>query len=63
MLMAEVSAAPENAEPFRFDDTRVTWLEQQIDALSVEFPAPDGFIVPGDSAAGAAWTPHDCAPG
>lgn len=53
-LMAEVSAAPESAEPFRFDGARVTWLEQQIDALAAEFPAPEGFIVPGDSAAGAA---------
>jgi cob(I)alamin adenosyltransferase len=53
-LMAEVSAAPNNAERFHFDGARVTWLEQQIDALAAEFPAPDGFIVPGDSAAGAA---------
>ena len=53
-LMAEVSAAPENAEQFHFDGARVAWLEQQIDKLAAEFPAPDGFIVPGDSAAGAA---------
>jgi cob(I)alamin adenosyltransferase len=53
-LMAEVSAASENADAFHFDDARVTWLEQQIDALAADFPAPEGFIVPGDSAAGAA---------
>lgn len=53
-LMAEVSAAPENAASFRFDAARVAWLEQQIDHLADEFPPPDGFIVPGDSDAGAA---------
>jgi len=53
-LMAEVSADAEKADPFHFAGARVTWLEQQIDALASEFPAPDGFIVPGDSSAGAA---------
>ena len=53
-LMAEASAAPEDAAPFRFDPARVNWIEQQIDALGRDLPAPDGFIVPGDSPAGAA---------
>ena len=34
-LMAEVAATPENAEKFRFiDAARVTWLEEQTDAIS-----------------------------
>jgi len=53
-LMAEASAAPEAAGPFHFDHARVEWLEQQIDALGQGLPAPEGFIVPGDSSAGAA---------
>ncbi|MFH1185755.1 MAG: cob(I)yrinic acid a,c-diamide adenosyltransferase [Chloroflexota bacterium] len=53
-LMAEASAAPEGANTFRFDPARVEWLEQQIDALAQEIPMPGEFIVPGDSAAGAA---------
>lgn len=53
-LMAEASADPADADRFHFDAARVQWLEQQIDALAGSFRAPDGFIVPGDSAAGAA---------
>lgn len=53
-LMAEASASPEDAGAFRFDAARVKWLEQQIDALAVEYPSPEGFILPGDSQAGAA---------
>ena len=34
-LMAEVAATPENAEKFHFiDAARVTWLEEQTDAIS-----------------------------
>lgn len=54
-LMAEVSATPENAASFRIiDDSKVSWLEQQVDALSAIVTVPREFIVPGDSAAGAA---------
>lgn len=53
-LMAEVAAAPSDSAPFRFDPARVAWLEQQIDSLARGTPAPDEFIVPGDSAASAA---------
>jgi cob(I)alamin adenosyltransferase len=53
-LMAEASAAPREAQAFHFDAARVDWLEHQIDALSREMPAPREFILPGDSAAGAA---------
>jgi len=53
-LMAEASAAPEDAGTFHFDAARVDWLEKQIDALSQDVPAPGEFILPGDSLAGAA---------
>jgi cob(I)alamin adenosyltransferase len=53
-LMAEVAAEPDNAEQFRFDARRVNWLEEQTDALSKTVDMPKEFILPGDSAAGAA---------
>lgn len=54
-LMAEVAATPENAAKFHFiDAARVTWLEEQTDALSKLVEMPKEFILPGDSLAGAA---------
>jgi len=54
-LMAEVAATPGNAEKFHFIDARrVSWLEEQTDALSKLVEMPKEFIVPGDSLAGAA---------
>jgi cob(I)alamin adenosyltransferase len=53
-LMAEVAAEPDNADQFRFDAGRVGWLEEQTDAISKAVEMPKEFIVPGDSAAGAA---------
>jgi cob(I)alamin adenosyltransferase len=54
-LMAEVAATPENADKFRFIDTkRVAWLEEQTDELSKFVEMPKEFILPGDSVAGAA---------
>jgi cob(I)alamin adenosyltransferase len=54
-LMAEVAAAPENAESFRrIDPQKVTWLETQIRLINTEVQAPKDFIVPGDSLASAA---------
>ncbi len=54
-LMAEVAATPENAQKFHFiDEARVTWLEEQTDALSKLVEMPREFILPGDSLAGAA---------
>lgn len=53
-LMAEVAAGPENANQFHFDVQRVDWLEEQTDSLSRTVEMPKEFIVPGDSAAGAA---------
>jgi cob(I)alamin adenosyltransferase len=54
-LMAEVAATPGNAARFRqIDASRVSWLEQQTDALSEMVELPGDFILPGDSPAGAA---------
>lgn len=54
-IMAEVAATPENAEKFRMiDASRVTWLEEQTDAISEVVEMPKEFILPGDSLAGAA---------
>lgn len=53
-LMAEAASTPENATRFHFDAQRVDWLEEQIESLSQTVETPKEFIVPGDSAAGAA---------
>ncbi len=53
-LMAEVGALPENAKQFHFDSKRVEWLETQTDALSQTVKMPSDFIIPGDTASGAA---------
>ncbi|MFZ5880704.1 MAG: cob(I)yrinic acid a,c-diamide adenosyltransferase [Chloroflexota bacterium] len=54
-LMAEVAATPENAERFRaIDAARVTWLEEQTDALGQIVEMPRAFILPGDTPGGAA---------
>lgn len=54
-LMAEVAATPENAQRFRaIDAARVTWLEEQTDAISQVIEMPREFILPGDTPGGAA---------
>ena len=54
-VMAEVAATPENAERFRaIDAARVSWLEEQTDALSQKVKMPNEFIVPGDTPGEAA---------
>lgn len=54
-IMAEVAATPENAGRFQeAGPERVRWLETQIEAVTALAPAPKEFILPGDSAAGAA---------
>ena len=54
-LMAEVAAAPENAERFRsIDSARVDWLEKQIDSLSKTVAMPAAFILPGETSGGGA---------
>ncbi len=54
-IMAEVSAPAENAAGFRFDASRVTWLEGQVESLGRSISMPGEFIVPGDSPAEAAF--------
>lgn len=54
-LMAEVAATPEQAARFRvIENQQVAWLEEQTDRLSSLVSLPKGFILPGDSPAGAA---------
>ena len=54
-LMAEVAATPENAAKFRnIDAARVQWLEDQIAIIEAQVAPTNEFIVPGDTAAGAA---------
>jgi len=54
-LMAEVAATPGNAEKFKgIDATRVTWLEEQADAIHGIVTMPKEFILPGDTPSGAA---------
>lgn len=54
-IMAEVAATPENVQQFQImGSQRVEWLESQVDAIVALAPIPTGFILPGDSPAGAA---------
>ncbi|MBI2758747.1 MAG: cob(I)yrinic acid a,c-diamide adenosyltransferase [Chloroflexi bacterium] len=53
-IMAEVASPPENANQFRFDPSRLEWLEEQTDALTKTIEMPKEFILPGDSQSGAA---------
>jgi cob(I)alamin adenosyltransferase len=55
VLMAEVSATPENAARFPgLPPERLAWLEARIQELEAQVELPREFILPGDSAAGAA---------
>ena len=55
-LMAEIAATPENALRFRaIDNARIRWLEARIDKIGAHIELPEGFILPGDSPAGAAF--------
>jgi cob(I)alamin adenosyltransferase len=54
-IMTEVAAAPENTQRFQtLELGRVQWLESQTDLIAAIAPAPQGFILPGDSLSGAA---------
>jgi cob(I)alamin adenosyltransferase len=54
-LMAEVAATPENADKFKgINAARVTWLEEQADAIHKMVRMPKEFILPGDTPSGAA---------
>jgi cob(I)alamin adenosyltransferase len=54
-MMAEVSATEAAAPSFRkVDESRVTWLEDQIELLGRTVEMPADFILPGDTFSGAA---------
>jgi cob(I)alamin adenosyltransferase len=54
-MMSELAATPEAAPQFRaIDAGRVRWLEGITDSFGSEVVMPREFVVPGDTAAGAA---------
>lgn len=54
-IMAEVAAAPEQAEQFRtLEPARLDWLEAQAESLAAAVSIPREFILPGDTPASAA---------
>lgn len=56
-LMAELAATPDQAERFRsLDQSRLEWLENQINEFSSMVNIPNEFILPGDSPVGAAFS-------
>lgn len=57
LIMAEVTATPENAEHFRsINSEHIKWLEGMTDDLAKKAVIPDEFIIPGDTVAGAAMS-------
>lgn len=55
VLMSELASSGKSTRDIKkLDAERVTWLESQIDHLAVRSKKLEGFIVPGDSPAGAA---------
>lgn len=55
-IMAELSATKENASKFRMiEETRLAWLESELDNYSHSVETPAEFIVPGDTVSGAAF--------
>ena len=54
-VMAEIASTPENVEKFRMITTRhVVGVEAIIESVTQDVTIPQEFILPGDSAAGAA---------
>jgi cob(I)alamin adenosyltransferase len=54
-VMAEVAADPNGAAHFRtLQKDRVTWLEEQTDALTQSVGLPGEFLIPGDTVGGGA---------
>jgi cob(I)alamin adenosyltransferase len=54
-LMAEVAATAEEAERFRtIDANHIEWLEGQIEKFGRDIGVPSGFVLGGDTTAGAA---------
>lgn len=56
-LMSEVAAEPEIAPRVRIiSEEHVAWLEEQTDAISEAVGVPKGFILPGETRSGAAFS-------
>lgn len=53
-MMSELAAESDDAaRPTHITDKRVSWLDGQFQALIARHPLGQGFVVPGDSPAGA----------
>lgn len=54
-MMAEIAADPKEAVKFRTtDEEKVTWLEQQADAIMETVEPPASFVMSGDTPGGGA---------
>jgi cob(I)alamin adenosyltransferase len=54
-VMAEIASTPENAEKFRIITAKhINEIEGLIESITQDVTMPQGFILPGDSVAGAA---------
>src|SRR5918997_2364424 len=54
-IMAELAFTPEVRPPdYTLSAERITWLEQETDALAATVTLPREFVVPGESVPGAA---------
>jgi len=54
-IMTEVAADPNVANHFRIlQEDRVTWLEEQTEAITDEVRLPSDFVIPGDTVGGGA---------
>jgi cob(I)alamin adenosyltransferase len=55
-MMSHISASPESRERYPgLTDTDVAWLEAKIETVSETLPDLNGFVIPGDTPAGAAF--------
>ena len=55
LMMAELAFSPGMSQTkYQITQEHVDWLEQQTDQLSEEVQLPPHFIIPGDTASGAA---------
>ncbi|MEJ2012070.1 MAG: cob(I)yrinic acid a,c-diamide adenosyltransferase [Anaerolineales bacterium] len=55
-IMAETAAPLEHADRFRtLDSGRVAWLEEQLEIFGRQMSMPSGFVISGDTQAGAAF--------
>jgi len=55
LIMTEIATSSEQTELFKtLDQSRIAWLDSEIESVSSSIAIPSDFIVPGDSLPGAA---------